>query len=593
MASNLTSGNGQSYEAPGIRILQGLKPDIVAMQEFKYNGSTSDTQLRQLVDTAFGTSFHYYREPGGYSIPNGIVSRWPIISSGTWEDVDPGVNDRGFAWARIDIPGTNDLYVVSIHLKASGGGDNVSRRNAQAINLVNLINANFPANAWIVVAGDCNIHDSSEGAYQHLASNFSDSPIPTDAETGGDPDTNEGRDERYDYVFPSQSLSGKLIATTIGSRTFPKGLVFDSAVYSPLNEVSPVLSGDSHMSGMQHMGVMRTFNVTYYVTNYVTNPPSIALHPQSQTVVRGNNATFTVTADGTAQLAYQWRFGSTNIAGATTTSFTRVNSQPADAGVYCVVVTNSAGSVTSSNATLTVIIPPAIVTQPSTQVVSLGANATFTVAADGTAPLAYQWRFGSTNIAGATTTSFTRMNSQPADAGVYCVVVTNSAGSVTSSNATLNIVVPPAIIAHPSAQAASQGTHATFTVVATGTDPLSYQWRFNATDLIGANASGYTRTNIQPADMGDYSVVISNAAGTATSSNASLTLIVPAPTLQMTSPEIIQWQGLSNFLYTVQANTNLQDTNWLNVGTASAPETSVSFTNQADAPQRFYRVVCP
>ena len=164
MAANLTSGTSMSYEAPGIRIFQGLEPDVVAIQEFRYNSSTSDTQLRQLVDTAFGPSFYYYREVGSYNIPNGIVSRWPILSSGTWEDVDPNLNDRGFAWAKIDLPGTNDLYVVSIHLKASSGSSNASRRNAEATNLVNLIHANFPANAWIIVAGDCNIHDSSEGA---------------------------------------------------------------------------------------------------------------------------------------------------------------------------------------------------------------------------------------------------------------------------------------------------------------------------------------------------------------------------------------------------------------------------------------------
>ncbi len=595
MAANLSSGTGQSYEAEGIRIFQGLKPDIVAMQEFRYNSSTSDAQLRQLVDTAFGTNFFYYREPGSYNIPNGIVSRWPILSSGTWEDVDTGVNDRGFAWARIDLPGTNDLYVVSIHLKASSGSDNVGRRTAEATNLVNLIHANFPANAWIVVAGDCNIYDSSEGAYRCLSTNFSDAPIPTDAttDTGGDADTNEGRSERYDYVFPSQSFSSRLVATTFASRTFAKGLVFDSAVYSPLSDVSPVQSGDSHVSGMQHMGVMRTFNVTYYMTNYVTNPPSIALHPQSQTVAQGSNVSFSVTADGTAPLAYQWRFGSTNIAGATTSSYTRMNAQSANAGSYCVVVTNSAGSVTSSTATLAVIVPPTIVTQSLAQVVSQGADATFIVSADGTAPLAYQWRFGSTNIAGATTNSYTRMNAQPADAGSYCVVVTNSAGSVTSSTATLTVIIPPTIVTHPLAQAACQGAAATFTVTVTGTDPLSYQWRFNATDVSGATTSAYTRGNAQPTDMGSYSVVVSNSAGAVASSNATLSLVVPAPTLVIQAPEVIQWQGLSNLTYTVQARTNFEETNWFTVGTASASGTSVSFTNQADAPQRFYRVVYP
>jgi endonuclease/exonuclease/phosphatase family metal-dependent hydrolase len=425
MAANLTSGAGQSYETPGINIFRGLQPDIVAIQEFRYNSSTSDAQLRQLVDTAFGTSFFYYREAGSYNIPNGVISRWPIISSGTWEDVDTGVNDRGFAWARIDLPGTNDLYVVSIHLKASSGSDNASRRTAEATNLVNLIHANFPAGAWIVVAGDCNIYDPSEGAYQCLATNFSDSPIPTDAttEAGGDADTNAGRTERYDYVFPSQSLSNQLVATTFASRTFPKGLVFDSAVYSPLSDVPPVQSGDSHVTGMQHMGVMRTFNVTYYVTNYVTQPPSITLHPRSQTVAQGSKVTFTVTATGTA--------------------------------------------------------------------------------------------------------------------------------------------------------------------------PLSYQWRFNSSPISEATASAYTRSNAQPADIGSYSVVVSNTAGTAISSNATLTLTVPPPTLVIQSPQVICWRGLSNLPYTVQARTNLDDTNWGTVGTASSPGADVSFTNQPNAAQHLYRVVYP
>ena len=93
--------------------------------------------------------------------------------------------------------------------------------------------------------------------------------------------------------------------------------------------------------------------------------------------------------------------------------------------------------------------------------------------------------------------------------------------------------------------------------------------------------------------MGSYSVVVSNSAGTAASSNAMLSLIVPAPNLVIQSPQIPQWQGLSNLTCTLQAKTNIAETNWLTVGTASAPGAGVSFTNQADAPQRFHRVVYP
>ncbi len=130
-------------------------------------------------------------------------------------------------------------------------------------------------------------------------------------------------------------------------------------------------------------------------------------------------------------------------------------------------------------------------------------------------------------------------------------------------------------------------------MTATGTDPLSYQWRFNSADLPGATTSVYTRNNVQPAHMGSYSVVITNSAGGTNSSNAELTLIIPTPFLTTLSAGLIQWQGLSNLPYTVQGKTNLEETNWLTLGTASSAGASVSFTNQAEAPQQFYRVVYP
>jgi hypothetical protein len=98
MAANLP-GNPQKYEAPQIRILQGLQPDVVAIQEFNYLGSNA-AEIRSFVDTAFGTNFVYYRE-SGYSLPNGVISRWPILSSGSWPDAV--VPNRGFAWAQIDL----------------------------------------------------------------------------------------------------------------------------------------------------------------------------------------------------------------------------------------------------------------------------------------------------------------------------------------------------------------------------------------------------------------------------------------------------------------------------------------------------------
>jgi len=265
MAANIT-GNSQTYEGFALRIFQGLKPDVVAIQEFNYLGNTP-SDFRAMLDANFGTNFVYFRETG-YSIPNGIISRWPILQSGSWEDIDTGVNDRGFAWARIDLPGTNDLYVVSIHLKASSGSSNAARRAAEAAQLKGLIQSNFPANAWIAVAGDCNIFDPSETALATFKSFLSDDPIPTDAPSGGDADTNNGRAERYDYVFPSPNLNSNRVATVIGSRTFPNGLVFDSRIYSPLSDVAPVLAADSGMA--QHMAVVKDFRASFSVTNFIS-----------------------------------------------------------------------------------------------------------------------------------------------------------------------------------------------------------------------------------------------------------------------------------------------------------------------------------
>src|SRR5204863_4347766 len=86
--------------------------------------------------------------------------------------------------------------------------------------------------------------------------------------------------------------------------------------------------------------------------------PGITTPPQPLAVTQGSNASFTVVATGAPAPAYQWRFGATNIGGATASSYTRNNTQPADAGNYSVVLTNIAGSVTSSPAALTINIPP-------------------------------------------------------------------------------------------------------------------------------------------------------------------------------------------------------------------------------------------
>ena len=177
--------------------------------------------------------------------------------------------------------------------------------------------------------------------------------------------------------------------------------------------------------------------------------PAITAQPACQIVVRRSNVTFNVDVSSysTIPLGYQWYFNETNLlVGATSTTLTLTNVQLANTGNYWVVVANVAGSVTSSNAVLTVLVPPLIMTQPTCQTAVQGGNATFTVTATGTMPFGYQWYFNGQNLlAGATNASLVLTNASSTNAGNYLVVVSNQAGSVTSSNAVLTIIMKPTI----------------------------------------------------------------------------------------------------------------------------------------------------
>ena len=178
--------------------------------------------------------------------------------------------------------------------------------------------------------------------------------------------------------------------------------------------------------------------------------PTITQQPADQSVAAGQTATFTVAATGTAPLTYQWQKGSANISGATSASYTTPATTSGDNNTqYRVIVSNSAGNATSNPATLTVDstpVAPTITVQPADRTVTAGQTATFSVTATGTAPLSYQWQKGSTNISGATSSSYTTPATTLADSGsTFRVVVSNSVSSVNSFSATLTVNAASAV----------------------------------------------------------------------------------------------------------------------------------------------------
>jgi hypothetical protein len=261
--------------------------------------------------------------------------------------------------------------------------------------------------------------------------------------------------------------------------------------------------------------------------------PAISAQPANQTVTAGQTATFSVMVSGTSPFTYQWLKNNANISGATAASYTTPATLAADTGAkFDVIVSNSAGSATSAMATLTVnatAVAPTITTQPANQSVTAGQTATFSVTATGTAPLTYQWRKNSVNINGATAASYTTPATVSGDNGAqFDVVVSNSAGSRTSNMATLTVnaaAVAPTITTQPANQTVTVGQTATFSVTATGTAPLTYQWQKNGTAINGATAATYTTPATALADSGEqFSVTVSNAVGNTPSNSATLTV---------------------------------------------------------------------
>jgi len=171
-------------------------------------------------------------------------------------------------------------------------------------------------------------------------------------------------------------------------------------------------------------------------------------------------------------------------------------------------------------------VAPTITTQPQSQSVTLGAMATFTVVATGTAPLSYQWSKNGTAISNATSSSYTTPATLSTDNGAtFTVTVSNSVGSQTSNAAILTVNVPPSITTQPQNQTVTVGSMATFSVVATGTAPLSYQWSKNGTAISNATSSSYTTPATLSTDNGaTFTVKVTNVAGSQTSSAATLTV---------------------------------------------------------------------
>jgi len=182
----------------------------------------------------------------------------------------------------------------------------------------------------------------------------------------------------------------------------------------------------------------------------------------------------------------------------------------------------AAGDVTYDDMIVTSAVVPAITSDPVGQTVTVGQAVAFGAEVAGSRPLSYQWLRNDVAIAGATSPALRLPSTSAADAGTYKLTVSNSLGTATSAPASLAVNAPLTITTQPAVTSASEGQNATFSVAATSTGALTYQWRRNGVSLPGSTAATLTINPVTAASYATYSVLVSSATGSLESATAQL-----------------------------------------------------------------------
>ena len=154
------------------------------------------------------------------------------------------------------MPGPKDLWAVSVHLLTSSS----ATRNAEATQLVSLIQQNVPVSDYLVIGGDLNTGSVTEACLSTFSGVVS-TVAPFPADQNGNSNTSAARSTLHDWVMANPQLRPRQTEVVIGASHYASGLVFDSRVFTPLAQVAPVLFGDSGAVNMQHMAVAKDFLV--------------------------------------------------------------------------------------------------------------------------------------------------------------------------------------------------------------------------------------------------------------------------------------------------------------------------------------------
>ncbi|MGE5419753.1 MAG: immunoglobulin domain-containing protein, partial [Chloroflexota bacterium] len=307
---------------------------------------------------------------------------------------------------------------------------------------------------------------------------------------------------------------------------------------------------------------------------------AITLQPSNATLCEGENVQFMVNATGGLPLTYQWRFNNVAMPGATNNTLIINGINSTNSGAYTCYITSASGcgTATSNPANLVVNSGAKILTQPVNTVVCQGSTAIISVAASGTAPLTYRWKYNNVNmtdagrISGSSTNELRISGSIDGDEGIYKCEVISPCGIVESSSVTLTVDPATTISIHPANQNIVLGTTAVFSVAASGII-ISYQWQKDGSPLvedgikiIGSTSAILRVTNVAVADAGSYRCVVTGKCGTLTSNPGILTVNVPV-TITASPADIDQCTG-GSASFIVVATGSIVSYRWMFNGTS-------------------------
>lgn len=314
--------------------------------------------------------------------------------------------------------------------------------------------------------------------------------------------------------------------------------------------------------------------------------PTIASLSNSQTLTEGTNLTLSVSVNGTAPFSYQWRKAGTAIPAATNSTLAFTPLRAADAGSYTVVVTNTVGTVTSGPVVLAVnpAVAPSFYYQPSSASFLVGSTLQLSASVSGTSPLTFVWKRGTTVVETSTSSYFSKANAQTSDAGTYTVTVSNIAGSVTSSpiSVTVNALTPPTFSYNLSDATVATGESLWLYASVNGGGTITYQWKKDGVPITGANYYSFSKSNLQAADAGSYTLTATNEAGSVASNAAKVTVLPPvAPTINSISGAVSVVVGDSFSLSVSASGTRPFTYQWRKDGQPIAGATSSYYSKSA------------